>query len=293
MSFSSWLTPIVLGMRRQLGVDNASGAGIAAADARARSLDGMLKRWAPLAGRMGCHLNLLAALCGTDKYGAHDYTPVYHELMARSRRKPVRLLEIGVGGYQGGLGGESLLMWAAYFPKGKLFGIDIHDKTALSRGRVRVLQCSQTDRAGLIAIGEAHGPFDFIIDDGSHASPHQIESFRILWPFIKDRGVYIIEDVQTSYWPSFAGGTFGSEDYARSCVSYFKGLADSVNLPEFLEPAQPGSPLDPTIGSIAFHHNLIVLTKDVSARTSNFPLGDPRVRAALMRRGGPAPPGPG
>ena len=60
---------------------------------------------------------------------------------------------------------------------------------------------------GDVRVGEAHGPFDFVIDDGSHASPQQIESFRILWPFIKDRGVYIIEDVQTSYWPAFGGGT--------------------------------------------------------------------------------------
>ena len=293
MNFSAWLSHIVLGMRRQLGVDNPTGAGIAGEDPRGRALDATLKRCAPLAGRMGFNLNLLAALCGTDKYGAHDYTPVYHELMSRSCKEPVRLLEIGVGGFQGGLGGESLLMWAAYFPKGKVYGIDIHDKTALSRGRITVLQCSQTDRPGLVRVGEAHGPFDFIIDDGSHASPHQIESFRILWPFIKDRGVYIIEDVQTSYWPAFGGGTFGSEDYARSCVSYFKGLVDSVNLPEFLEPARPGLPLDPTIGRIAFHHNLIVLTKDASARTSNFPLGDPQVRAALMRRGAPAPSGKG
>jgi hypothetical protein len=291
MNFSDRLSHIVLGMRRQFNVDNPSGAGIAGEDPRGRGLDATLKRCALLAGRMGFNLNLLAALCGTDKYGAHDYTPVYHELMARSRRKPVRLLEIGVGGYQGGLGGESLLMWAAYFPKGKVYGIDLHDKTALSRGRITVLQCSQTDRPGLVRIGETHGPFDFIIDDGSHASPHQIESFRILWPFIKDRGLYIIEDVQTSYWPSFGGGALGSADYARSCVSYFKGLVDSVNLPEFLEPAGPGLPLDPTLGGIAFHHNLIVLTKDASARVSNFPLGDPQVRAALMRRGAPSGPG--
>jgi hypothetical protein len=287
MNFSDRLSRIVLGLRRQLGVDNPMGAGVATEEPRGRALDAMLKRLAPLAGWMGFNLNLLAALCGTDKYGAHDYTPVYHELMSRSRRKPIRLLEIGVGGFHGILGGESLRMWAAYFPRGKVYGIDIHDKTALSRGRVRVLQCSQTDRPRLVEIGEAHGPFDFVIDDGSHASLHQIESFRILWPFIKDRGAYIIEDVQTSYWPSFGGGTFGSEDYARSCMSYFRGLVDSVNLPEFLEPARP--PLDPTIGRIAFHHNLIIVTKDASARASNFPLGDPQVRAALMRRGTPAP----
>ena len=40
-------------------------------------------------------------------------------------------LELGVGGYGRDLGGESLLMWAAYFRNGRIYGLDIEDKTAL------------------------------------------------------------------------------------------------------------------------------------------------------------------
>jgi demethylmacrocin O-methyltransferase len=283
MHLGDRLSRMVLGWRRSVGADNPGGSG-RIDDPRGRALHARLSSLAPLAGRLGASLNLLAVLCGTDKYGAHDYTPVYEELMSHRRRQPVRLLEIGVGGFESGVGGESLLMWASYFSKGRVYGIDLHDKTALSRGRIAVLQCSQTDRAGLTGIGERYGPFDFIIDDGSHVNSHQIASFRILWPFLKDLGIYIIEDTQTSYWPAFGGGHAESSDHAGSCMSYFKGLVDSVNWPEFLAPPPPGSPLDPAIARVSFHHNLIVVTKDTAMRHSNLRLGDERLRRMLMER---------
>jgi hypothetical protein len=244
-------------------------------------LDRLLRRFAALAGPLGADLDLLAALYGTDKFGEHEYTPVYRELMRAARRKPVRLLEIGVGGYQGALGGESLRMWAAYFRRGRILAIDLYDKTALTGGRVHVFQCSQVDAPKLTALAQEHGPFDFIIDDGSHENAHQIETFRILWPFLKDGGAYFVEDVQTSYWPSYGGGPLGTSGYERSCMRWFKDLADSVNLPEFLQPPPPG--LDAAVASIAFHHNLIVVRKDLAERYSNAPLEDPGLRARLMQ----------
>ncbi len=263
------LTRLVLNLRRNLG--------------RGTPLDRHLQRFAGLAGAFGAGLDLLAALYGTDKFGEHEYTPVYEGLMRAARRRPVRLLEIGVGGYAGALGGESLRMWASYFRRGRVFGVDLYDKTSLSAGRVRVFQCSQVDAPRLAALAQEHGPFDFIIDDGSHLNAHQIETFGILWPYLKDGGVYIVEDVQTSYWPSYGGGALGTPGYEKSCMRWFKELADSVNLPEFLEPARPG--LDPTIGSIAFHHNLIVLTKELAERYSNARLDDPQLRERLNQPG--------
>jgi len=252
-------------------------------DPAAFATDRFLKRCAVVTGALGLSLDLLAALSGTDKFGAHDYTPFYDEVMHRHRRRAVSLLEIGAGGYAGALGGESLLMWAAYFRKGRIYSIDILDKTALSRGRIKVFHCSQTDRDRLTGLGKEFGPFDFVIDDGSHVNSDQKESFRILWPFVKDGGVYIVEDVQTSYWPFYGGGIVGSLTYYGSCVSFFKSLLDSVNLAEFLEPPEPGLILDQTIGSIAFHHNLIVITKNSRARRSNFALNNENVRRGLMR----------
>jgi hypothetical protein len=264
---SGRLARLALQLRRNLGAGTA--------------LDRLLRRFAAIAGPLGADLDLLAALYGTDKFGEHEYTPVYRELMRAARRKPVRLLEIGVGGYEGALGGESLRMWASYFRSGRIFAIDVYDKTALSGGRVQVFQCSQVDAPKLTALAGEHGPFDFVIDDGSHENAHQVETFRILWPFVKDGGAYVVEDVQTSYWPSYGGGPLGSAGYERSCMRWFKDLADSVNLPEFLLPPPAG--LDAAVASIAFHHNLIVVRKGLAARYSNMPIDDPGVRAQLMR----------
>jgi hypothetical protein len=264
---SGRLTRLALQLRRNFGAGTA--------------LDRLLRRYAAVAGPLGADLDLLAALHGTDKFGEHEYTLVYRALMGPMRRKPVRLLEIGVGGYEGALGGESLRMWESYFRRGRIFGIDLYDKTALSGGRVQVFQCSQVDAPKLAALAAEHGPFDFIIDDGSHENAHQVETFRILWPHLKDRGAYVVEDVQTSYWPSYGGGPLGSRGYERSCMRWFKDLADSVNLPEFLQPPPPG--LDASVAGIAFHHNLIVVRKDLAERYSNMPIDDPALRARLMQ----------
>jgi hypothetical protein len=65
-------------------------------------------------------LTLLAIRHGTDKWGPHFYTPIYHAVFAHLRDRPVRLLEIGVGGYKlRDVGGASLAMWADYFPHGR------------------------------------------------------------------------------------------------------------------------------------------------------------------------------
>jgi demethylmacrocin O-methyltransferase len=244
--------------------------------------DRFLKRCIPIAGTLGLKLDLLAALSGTDKFGIHEYTPVYEEIMRSHRSKAISLLEMGVGGYKSMRGGESLLMWEAYFRRGRIYAIDIHDKTHLSRRRLKVFQCSQTDRKRLTDLCNEIGPFDFVIDDGSHISSHQIESFRILWPFVKDGGVYVVEDVQTSYWPKYGGGSVGSMTYYGSCVSFFKNIVDSVNLAEFLVPAGPEIGLDRTIGKVAFHHNLIMINKDLRVRRSNVALDDRDTRNDLM-----------
>ena len=42
--------------------------------------------------------------------------------------------------------------------------------------------------------------FDVILDDGSHVPEHQILTINKLWDLVKPGGVYIIEDIETSYW---------------------------------------------------------------------------------------------
>ena len=83
----------------------------------------------------------------------------------------------------------------------------------------------QTDTAFLKRIAETYGPFDMIVDDGGHKMDHQNVSFRELWPHLKDRGLYIVEDTHTSYWPGFGGGYKAPQSFIEKC----KNLADYMH----------------------------------------------------------------
>ena len=151
-------------------------------------------------------LTRLAIKHGTDKWGPHFYTPVYHALFAHLRDRPIRLLEIGIGGYSiKSVGGASLAMWTDYFPRGEITGIDIAEKRLKLDPRVKYYQGSQDDPAFLQSICGERGPFDIVIDDGSHVPKHVVASFNLLFPPLADGGLYVIEDVQTAFWPKFGG----------------------------------------------------------------------------------------
>ncbi len=82
------------------------------------------------------NLPALATLFGTDKWGVHRYAQHYQTHFKAFRSRLINLLEIGVGGNDNPrLGGASLRMWKPFFPKGKIYGIDIFDKFALGTGR--------------------------------------------------------------------------------------------------------------------------------------------------------------
>ncbi|MFJ3235794.1 hypothetical protein [Streptomyces sp. NPDC086787] len=89
----------------------------------------------------------LAVAFGSDKWGAHWYTPLYERYFEPYREQQVKVLEIGVGGYKAvDAGGESLRMWKHYFRRGMIYGLDIFDKSGLAEPRVQLLQGDQGDQ---------------------------------------------------------------------------------------------------------------------------------------------------
>jgi hypothetical protein len=192
-------------------------------------------------------LTELAIRHGTDKWGTHFYTPHYDRHFRHLRDRDVRLLEIGVGGYgTPDAGGESLRMWKDYFSRGRISGVDIYDKKALEEERIRTFQGSQVDEAFLRKVAEEAGPFDLIIDDGSHLNEHIIQTFEILFPLLRPDGIYAVEDLQTSYWPEYGGDSFNLSN-RRTAMNYFKRLTDSLNHQEIDNPFYRPSYLDRTI----------------------------------------------
>jgi hypothetical protein len=209
-------------------------------------------------------LTPLATRFRTDKWGNHRYTPHYHQHLRHLRDQPINLLEIGIGGYaREGQGGASLRMWKHYFPKGSIYGLDIQDKSFVEEPRIRVFQGDQSDAELLTSIVDEVGPFDVIIDDGSHRPEHVIASFEILFPLLAENGIYAVEDTQTSYWPEW-GGSADPED-PRTSMAMLKRLTDGLNYEEFVtEPYEP-SYTDVNIVGVHFYHNLVLIEKGHNA----------------------------
>jgi hypothetical protein len=160
------------------------------------------------------NLTVLGILFGTDKaWWGHNYTPHYMTHLRKYKYKKINLLEIGIGGYEdANKGGNSLRMWKYYFPFGRIFGIDIFDKSSLQERRIKTFTGSQIDKYFLNETLNKIGTVDVIIDDGSHINKHVIETFKLLFPVLKDGGIYVVEDTQTAYWPDYGGGGGGFFD---------------------------------------------------------------------------------
>ena len=53
-------------------------------------------------------------------------------------------------------------------------------------------------------LNQSYSNFELIIiDDGSHMSHHNIFSFEFLMPFLKSNGIYVIEDLHCSNFPTY------------------------------------------------------------------------------------------
>jgi demethylmacrocin O-methyltransferase len=215
-------------------------------------------------------LTRLAIKHGTDKWGAHFYTPIYHELFRHRRDDPVRLLEIGIGAYASPLsGGASLAMWADYFPAGYVVGIDVAEKRLDLGARVKLVRGSQNDGAFLNKLVADHGPFDIIIDDGSHIPKHVVACFNILFRTLTDGGIYVIEDIQTTFWPQFGGSPAGGDTMglASAILKAMNYMEVLIAAPDWRVPT-----IARNIRSFRAYHNLFIVEKGENCEPSNLSL---------------------
>ena len=238
-------------------------------------------------------MQFLLRISDSDKESnVHQYGRTYGRLFRTLKYRPITLLEIGIGGYEGWPGGASLNAWRFFFPFAKIVACDIVDKRAMNGGRVHIHVVDQSSADDLAVLSGKEGPFDVVIDDGSHINAHQIFSFENLFSQLKAGGLYIIEDTLTSYWPEY-GGTTVDQQSRITAMGYFTELARYLNYPDFRN--EQGDPkmtgFGKSISSIYFEHNLIVITKvnhsgpkrDPAPKMARDPMG-PQKSPALSQQ---------
>jgi hypothetical protein len=202
----------------------------------------------------------------TNVHKWHHYFDIYSRHFEQYRDRPIRMLEIGV--YRGG----SLRMWKQFFhPDSTIVGIDI-DKSCeaheIADQNVYVRIGSQGDPNFLAAVNGEFGPFDIILDDGSHKTHHQIISFGALFrSALKDGGCYMVEDMHTNYWLKHV-------DSPETFIDLSKQMVDMLHEPYFdrhetdfrhehanaLKKIEL-SYLSANLGSVCFYDSIVVFDK--------------------------------
>lgn len=179
-------------------------------------------------------LKRISSKFNTDKFLEHGYNRYYEGYLNKFKDDEFTLFEIGV--YKG----NSHDLWLEYFPNAYILGLDIDIEW--NAPRIKVIKGDQSKMEDLEKIVKLANNCKFIIDDGSHHPDHQLLGFNYLFEhLLEDGGIYIIEDIETSYWKD--GDLYGYNIKAgvnekNNIVNIFTDIVNIVNRKFILEKYQ-------------------------------------------------------
>ena len=182
------------------------------------------------------------------------YFEIYDRHFSRFRDKEVNIVEFGISH------GGSLQMWKNYFgPKARIIGVDINPHCKiLEENQIEIFIGDQENRTFLQSLTKRIPRIDILIDDGGHTMKQQIITFEELFPHIDKNGVYLCEDLHTSYWPQWGGGYRKSDTF----IEYSKNLIDSINAWHSLEASKLNvTEFTRSAHSLHFYDSVLVIEK--------------------------------
>lgn len=163
--------------------------------------------------------------------------------------------------------GSSVLLWLTFLPNAEVSAFEYNEGCARTfreafpfpldaqkKARFKDMFVGDQSKPEDLRQVERAGPFDVIIDDGGHSMMMQITSLEQLMPSIVPGGVYILEDLETSFaapggWPNYLDGPNG-----LTTMQYLTNLIVAITHPKHLET------LDTRFAGL---HKLLELVKSV------------------------------
>ena len=181
------------------------------------------------------------------------YFDIYERHFYKYQNRDIILLEIGVSN------GGSLNMWSNYFGENtKIYGIDIDPRCKeFEKNNIEIFIGSQSDKNFLEKVKNKIPKVDILIDDGGHSMEQQIITFNTLFSHIKDDGIYLCEDIHTSYWLYFGGGY----KRAGTFIEYSKNFIDRLNAFHSEEKGLKPDNFTRSVDSIHYYDSVLVLHK--------------------------------
>lgn len=209
-------------------------------------------------------LDSLGILAGTVSKSSlwGDYLRHYQREFWPFRDQQINVIEIGIAG------GGSLRMWADFFTKAQIVGIDINPNCRrFADDRVAVEVGSQADPDFLTGVCDRYSP-TIVIDDGSHQADHIRFTFEHVFPRVAPGGCYVIEDLHYHFNSPVAekwrgSATVSPQDYLSSISANLLGAEFAGNVPA-LAPASITTMLD----RVTFLARAVVIWKKDTAEFS-------------------------
>lgn len=202
----------------------------------------------------------------SDKISHHGYHRFYERFLSSFVGKNILMLELG---YENG---HSIELWEKYFENVRIHSIDISENPNDARVE-KYFQVDQNSNDQLDHfVKNNQEKYEFIIDDASHVPMHQWETFIRFFEILKEGGIYIIEDVETSFWKQseIFGYHFNSDEF--SLFQKIPKILEAINQ-EFVEKPAENNTLEEKaiqqIESVFIGCNCIIFEKK-STKNQNY-----------------------
>lgn len=152
------------------------------------------------------------------------YFEIYEKHFSRYRGQRPIVIEIGVQH------GGSLQMWKKYFGEySKIIGIDIDPRCKfVEEPGIEIVRGDQGQEVFWEWFKKKYPRPTILIDDGGHTMKQQIITFKNMFDFIDENGVYLCEDLHCAYWSTTEHGG-GPPGKPGTSIELFKGLVDELN----------------------------------------------------------------
>ena len=193
----------------------------------------------------------------------NHYFSIYEKYFQRFKDNSPTMIEIGVQA------GGSLQMWKEYFGKdSRIIGIDINPQCkSHEEDGIEIFIGNQNDADLVDNIFQKYQSVDIVLDDGSHKMHDMKTSFNLIYPRMREDGVYIVEDTHTCYSALYGGGLKHKEsfiEFAKEKIDELYGAYESELLTSFTR----------STDFIAFYDSIIVFQrKKQGMRASMFSVG--------------------
>ena len=199
-----------------------------------------------------------------------QYPDVYEMYFHRFIDKNPTYLEVGVQN------GGSIQIMDKYLKNANIFGVDIDSNVCnLDLKCNATLFCFDINNMSIFQDKFGDTSFDIILDDGSHVTDDVINTFKNLFPKLKADGIFLIEDLLTSYWPVYKGGYLLKEssiEFLKHYIDIINGYyINDYNIPDFIKNLSEDDKYAlKWIESIHFHDSVAVIKKRKQERVSSY-----------------------